>query len=92
MHGSARIAIAIKQPLSCARLSRIIKSSGQNQGPALKQRRAYLQTFFKAAVERLAELFSGLFYVAASRFNSPRFCHWLLKHCPPAVSTAPQGR
>jgi len=30
---------------------------------------------FLAAVERLAELFSGFFYVAASRFNSPRFCH-----------------
>jgi hypothetical protein len=29
---------------------------------------------FLAAVERLAELFSGFFYVAASRFNSPRFC------------------
>jgi len=28
---------------------------------------------FTIAVERLAELFSGLFYVAASRLNSPRF-------------------
>jgi hypothetical protein len=30
--------------------------------------------------ERLAELFSGLFFVAASRLNSPRFFQELLKH------------
>jgi hypothetical protein len=28
---------------------------------------------FPEQFERLAELFSGLFYVAASRLNSPRF-------------------
>ena len=29
---------------------------------------------------RVAELFSGLFYVAASRFNSPHHCQTVLKH------------
>ena len=31
-------------------------------------------------LERLAELFSGLFFVAASRLNSPRLFRGLLKH------------
>jgi hypothetical protein len=39
--------------------------AANNAGPFFKP--------FKIAVERLAELFSGLFYVAASRLNSPRF-------------------
>jgi hypothetical protein len=40
--------------------------AANNAGP-------FFEPFYKAAVERLAELFSGLFYVAASRLNSPRF-------------------
>ena len=42
--------------------------AANNAGP-------FFKPFENAAVERLAELFSGLFYVAASRLNSPRFCH-----------------
>src|ERR1051325_7160524 len=43
------------------------------KSPALSTTRGFHQTCLGTAVERLAELFSGLFYVAASRFNSPRF-------------------
>jgi len=38
-------------------------------------------------LERLAELFSGLFFVAASRLNSPRLFQALLKHRPLRVSS-----
>jgi hypothetical protein len=34
---------------------------------------SFFKPDFVTAVERLAELFSGFFYVAASRLNSPRF-------------------
>ena len=44
-----------------------------SKGPALLTTRGLSSNLCKAAVERLAELFSGLFYVAASRLNSPRF-------------------
>ncbi len=36
---------------------------------------------------RFAELFSGLFYVAASRFNSPHYCQIVLKHQYQKVSS-----
>jgi hypothetical protein len=51
------------------RQSSIEKSAMKS--PALLTTRSFQQNYW--TVERLAELFSGLFYVAASRLNSPRF-------------------
>jgi hypothetical protein len=45
---------------------------GKLKSPALLTTRDLSSNLFRIAVERLAELFSGLFYVAASRLNSPR--------------------
>jgi hypothetical protein len=44
----------------------------QNKNPTLTNNAGFFEPF-KIAVERVAELFSGLFFVAASRLNSPRF-------------------
>jgi hypothetical protein len=45
---------------------------GNVKAPRWQTTRGFHQNCFETAVERLAELFSGLFYVAASRLNSPR--------------------
>jgi hypothetical protein len=43
-----------------------------NESPALNNAGLSSNPFRLVLRERLAELFSGLFYVAASRLNSPR--------------------
>jgi hypothetical protein len=63
----------------------LLQSEIGNQKSAMRKPRAVTtrglsSNLIRAAVERLAELFSGFFYVAASRLNSPRFCQGLLKH------------
>ena len=60
--------------------------------PRAKQRGAFLKAYSISLYrERLAELFSRLFYVAASRLNSPRLFRRLLKHRDPVLSSATSG-
>ena len=53
----------------------------QKESPALNNAGlSYKAYSISLILERLAELFSGLFFVAASRLNSPRLFRGLLKH------------
>src|SRR6185503_15374298 len=57
------------------------------QKPRAKQRGACQSLFVSPVKSRLAELFSRLFYVAASRLNSPRLIRQSLKHRTVGVSS-----
>ena len=64
--------------------SEIGKQKSAMRKPRAITTRGLSSNLIRTAVERLAELFSGFFYVAASRLNSPRWL--LLKHRPPQLS------
>src|SRR5205814_7984736 len=51
------------------------------KSPALANNAGLSSNCFEQRL-KVAELFSRLFFVAASRLNSPRFSHGLLKHRP----------
>src|SRR6185436_17704607 len=59
----------------------------------LQTTRGLPKPFRQSQSVRLAELFSRLFYVAASRLNSPRLVRQLLKHRTDVLSsTTPAAR